>query len=508
MGKHKFHELDHNTGLFIYEQMLQAHNECSDIVEQNHNIVSIFFHDLMRITTNYFYKKNALYSIYTPPKNVLEKEVSAFPYISYKDVENGIDLERKKFALNNRLGFKKTSWNLFVELYFSIIKNIKTVGFGENIPVKNEIAINFLKNKIKVKFLRNNGVAVKEVYAQLQILKKYIGEICSNLDANEVSNSLFLLIERHIKGHVSKYDHKIKCDLVVVGSLSEKTNQLNAVIANRLKTPVLTMFHGEGDQSIYDEPRFGYCEMVFVDYILGHGSLNSYNTKNSKYLNSVILNNPIYIPSSSDFIKSIYNGGAILPIDNLSKFQWMYVPDSLQFVSQWGPYGGYINDMLYLKWQKSVVSAFPNLVYKRHPKGNVLFREMSNNELEEWINPNHRFNVTITSENFYNIYNDCDGYVFDTVSTAFMVAVATDKPIIYFNIGKRNFRKDVKKKIKERCLWIDHDPEDDINFDEISKKILNFNGINRVTELYSLDLHNEYNDRGDVLLNFIDHFDL
>jgi hypothetical protein len=446
--------------------------------------------------------------VYTPSKEVLEKEMSAFPYISYRDVESGINLEKKKMIANNRLGFKKSAWNLFVELYFSIMKNTKTAGFGENIPVKNKVVIDLLRKKIKVKFLKYNRLTVKEVCIQLEVVQKYISHICSNLDSDRASNSLFLLIEKHINSHISKYDHKIKYDLIVVGSLAEKTNQLNAVIANRLKIPVLTMFHGEGDQSIYDEPRFGYCERVFVDYILGHGSQNSYNTNNTKFLNSITENNPVFIPSSSEFINKIYHNDVIQPVNDLADFRWMYVPDSLQFITQWGPYGGYINDMLYLQWQRSVVSVFPNLMYKRHPKGNSLFREVSDNKLRKWIDPNNEFNIIITSENFYNIYDGCDGYIFDTVSTAFMIAVATNKPIIYFNIGKRKFREEVEKKIKERCLWIDSDPENKINFDAISKDLINFNGVNKITGLYSLNLKKVHNSRDDVLLNFIMHDDL
>lgn len=488
--------------------MLQAHNECNNIVEQNHNIVAIFFHDLMKITTNYFYKKNALHGVYAPFKEVLEKEMLTFPYISYKDVENGINLEEKKMIVSNRLGFKKSAWNFFVELYFSIIKNNKTVGFGKNIPVKNKIIVDFLRKKVKVKFLKYNRIKVKEVHMQLEVVQKHISHICSNLDSDRVSDPLFLLIEKHINSHISKYDNKIKYDVVVVGSLAESINQFNAVIANRFKIPVLAMFHGEGDQSIFDEPRFGYCERVFVDYILGHGSQNSYNTNNTKFLNSITENNPVFIPSSSEFIDKIYHNDVIQSVNDLADFRWMYVPDSLQFITQWGPYGGYINDMLYLQWQRSVVSVFPNLMYKRHPKGNSLFREVSDNKLRKWIDPNNEFNIIITSENFYNIYDGCDGYIFDTVSTAFMIAVATNKPIIYFNIGKRKFREEVEKKIKERCLWIDHDQEEKIDFDIISKKIMNHNPTNKITVQYSLDLSNKYDSRDNALLNFIVHNDL
>ena len=490
-------------GIFIYEQMLQAHNECNNIVEQNHNIVAIFFHDLMKITTNYFYKKNALHGVYAPFKEVLEKEMLTFPYISYKDVENGINLEEKKMIVSNRLGFKKSAWNFFVELYFSIIKNNKTVGFGKNIPVKNKIIVDFLRKKVKVKFLKYNRIKVKEVHMQLEVVQKHISHICSNLDSDRVSDPLFLLIEKHINSHISKYDNKIKYDVVVVGSLAESINQFNAVIANRFKIPVLAMFHGEGDQSIFDEPRFGYCERVFVDYILGHGSQNSYNTNNTKFLNSITENNPVFIPSSSEFIDKIYHNDVIQSVNDLADFRWMYVPDSLQFITQWGPYGGDINDMLYLQWQRAVVSVFSNLTYKKHPKGSDLFRRVSDHKLKKWIDPDNESNIRITSKNFYDIYNDCNGYIFDTVSTAFMVAVATDKPIIYFNIGKRKFRKEVEKKIKERCFWVDISPEDKINIKKIYKGLVNFNGVNKITDLYSLNLKNDRNDRDDTLLNFI-----
>ena len=79
-------------------------------------------------------------------------------------------------------------------------------------------------------------------------------------------------------------------------------------------------------------------------------------------------------------------------------------------------------------------------------------------------------NVKIISDNFSYSYNQCDGYIFDHISTAFMIASATNKPIIYFNIGKRNLSIEAERIVKKRCFWIDIDPNNSNEINIYSKR--------------------------------------
>ena len=66
-----------------------------------------------------------------------------------------------------------------------------------------------------------------------------------------------------------------------------------------------------------------------------------------------------------------------------------------------------------------------------------------------------------------------------------MIAASTEKPIIYFNIGKRNLTVDGDRKIKERCTWIDIDLEN-INIREGLKFADKKDKINNLTDKFSL----------------------
>ena len=47
-----------------------------------------------------------------------------------------------------------------------------------------------------------------------------------------------------------------------------------------------------------------------------------------------------------------------------------------------------------------------------------------------------------------------DVFVFDWVSTAFTLATATNKPIVYFDLGMRNITENAQRSIRERCIVI------------------------------------------------------
>ena len=65
-----------------------AGNDCSKIVENDNNLVRIFFHDLIKISTSYILKKNALKKSLIIPDWVINYPKNKFPYFSYIDVKS------------------------------------------------------------------------------------------------------------------------------------------------------------------------------------------------------------------------------------------------------------------------------------------------------------------------------------------------------------------------------------------------------------------------------------
>ena len=121
-----------------------------------------------------------------------------------------------------------------------------------------------------------------------------------------------------------------------------------------------------------------------------------------------------------------------------------------------------------------------NINYKIHPKNK--------------IEPQSNYQK-IVRKNLKDILNKYDFYLLDYISTASALCVATDKPIIYFNLGQRNLLKEAKELLKKRTFWVDIDFDKDLSF-QINKAIKDFNEIkksyvNHYTEKYSLSENNK-----------------
>ena len=67
----------------IYNMLKHAFHECSDDTNKYLNIVAIFFHDLMRILTSYYLKKNELTSPYGIDVEAKRFQLKEFPYIDF-----------------------------------------------------------------------------------------------------------------------------------------------------------------------------------------------------------------------------------------------------------------------------------------------------------------------------------------------------------------------------------------------------------------------------------------
>jgi hypothetical protein len=85
------------------------------------------------------------------------------------------------------------------------------------------------------------------------------------------------------------------------------------------------------------------------------------------------------------------------------------------------------------------------------------------------------------------------------VASSFMLACATDKPIIYFNIGKRNLSSEAENLIKLRCIWIDIDPMEDIDLIGSLRPLKDKKCIDEITLRFSLEYHRSKNLRIDLI---------
>ena len=120
---------------------------------------------------------------------------------------------------------------------------------------------------------------------------------------------------------------------------------------------------------------------------------------------------------------------------------------------RYGPFRD-MPDGMYLQWQEMLFREFPDAVWKGYPN------DFSNRKAVP-VGAKH-----VTRVPFQDCLHEADVFIFDYLSTAFCLAAATDKPIIYFDVGLRNPSKTAWKGILNRCIYIPVDPEHASNLRE------------------------------------------
>ena len=210
-----------------------------------------------------------------------------------------------------------------------------------------------------------------------------------------------------------------------------------------------SIWHGDtiGDKN---EPVFGPVEQSFSDIILGYGDYGCKDLQKGIYNNSLYNSKPKVVPTTSSKINNIYKGGKISIIKDFSSESIMYVPTSFSGTNRYGPFRD-IHDFAYYNWQKDLLQNVDTIM-----NPSKLIRKGHRKDIMK-INMNLPFVDKIDNVEFSELLELSSIFIFDYVTTAFAIAAATNKPIIYFDIGLRNLMPDALKSIKDRCIYIKGD---------------------------------------------------
>ena len=494
-------EKDNNDCLVIFQCLSDSFKHIEDKIEPDVNLFAVFFHHLMIILSGYVLKINELKGPFKPSDIELNIKYDHFPYLSYEDIINGIDLASKDFSFyENKISSKRKLVSISSKMGNQFRKK-REVALLPNFPFSRSDIFFFIKNGISINYINNFSINIDMIESQLKVLKDCIDDIFDRLNILKSSNSINELIKRHINERVTSKKITIKNDLIIGGGMGELENCFYAAISKQMGNEFISVMHGEGDQLLFDEPFFGYGERSLPSILFGFGKGGKFINERNYFWKS-LYDQPKYITSNSNFIKSNYANKRIKELTSIDKMKWLYVPDSYSYTKRTGPYGGSISSNIYFIWQKNMIGAFKNIIYKKHPKGHYLYKKLSKNNLLKKLSVYNK-DLKIIDENFLQIYNDYDGYIFDHISTAMMVSISTNKPIIYFNIGKRNLSHHVIKMIKERCIWIDIDPLNPGDLREKLEFYKNSNFNNNITLEFSLDIDNLDLSRRQKLLQII-----
>ncbi len=483
-GGNEYIRKDNQDCLVVYTTLLKGFHEIKRDIHPYLNIIAIFFQDLMGILTNYVLKLNGVRHISNTEYFNSLPEIRDFPYyINYRDVIRGIDYEKKIYRREKigRLRFRAVSIGVSVFNKFKLYRALK-VGLLPTVPLNRDFKFKF--------FFEAPLISLPEMYKQMKVLFSCVDKIWEKLCIISSSLGMKKLIEKHIKLYVKNQLNNPfpEIDVFVTSGLTNVSPRIVAALCRSKAIPVVNIFHGESD-GLIDEPIFGYAENGFASIVLGYGRLGKQLQRICNFAKP-LYEYPHYICGNSEKIKNIYKNSRIEPMGELDGKRIMYVPTSFSGVRyRYGPFRD-MPDIMYLKWQEKLIEFFPDLIWKGHPK----------EKAEADLFP--KGIKYILRERLENCFQKSDIFFFDYISSAFYIACATDKPIVYFDIGLRNITSEAYEFIKKRCIVIIVNPESPPNLKEAVINYKNHSFYNELTQKYSL--YSEDNrERQEILYEWI-----
>lgn len=485
---------DNQDCLVVYQELVKAFHNSKNNASPYLNLIAVFFHDLMRILTGYVLKKNELEGPYTPSEQLIKSELNEYPYIDYKDILEGIKIENKIFSLKSLpWSYKKKIYSVLSGLKSFNLKNGRQVAFAGLSVNLRKLLFRFIRSSYKIDFPASEKIYIPNIKPQLAEIGNTVEKIFNKLSLPGNHNVLYDLLEKHILMYCSLTEmNRVDYSLVVTGTLLGINNRILAAKARSQGIPVIFLLHGDGD-GILDEPVFGYGELTFPSFFIGYGKAGEAVLEKNNYLKG-LYEQPLHVSADSSIIKSLYHGPFVEKLNNIGKKKIMYVPTSFSGFQRYGPFRD-TPDTLYAMWQKSLFEQFPNLILKIHPKQKPILTKIYSPPASK-----------IIYEQFQKCLGKADVFMFDYISTASSIAAATNKPIIYFNIGLRNLTPMAEELWKKRCIWIDVDLANPGNLSEKVNAELGKECINEFSEYFSIRKNDDGLTREDILLKTISEF--
>jgi hypothetical protein len=463
-------EIYNRISFDVYHTLLDALSECGVVLEDAGtskylNLVGVFFQELLRILCAYAFKRYELDYLADKYGVSLDElkggTPSSYPYVDYDFVANpACDIPPMPFESGKRLfdarQLARQLLDLRGKLNLSGKRRLQLAGTSNVQSDIREVAgcLNGQGNTVwDVRVMRPGQarIHIPHFDEQFRILEANLCKLFEKLGMT-LPDSLISIIEQRIKPLVRWCDDKQgPPDVLLTGSLVHPEARVTAAHMKSLGVPVLSVFHGEACGA-HDEPVFGYGENTYADAVVGYGDTGCALAANGEYSSSLFGDPVRYIPSTSGKVNDLHREEAVKRLADIESPRFMYVPTSFIESGRYGPYRD-MHDVAYLDWQKELLDyageQWPDRVFwKPHIK-----------ERSEFAPPRIDGVQLILDTSFEEVIHDADVFIFDYVSTAFTLAAATNKPIIYLDIGLRNIAQPVMKDIIDRCIYVKADPQ-------------------------------------------------
>lgn len=437
-------EEDNKETLKIYNALFTGYLKSLSIYPKENNLLGVYFFDVLKLLTLSHLKKREINNGIEPRNKILNRTLETFPYIGYEDIKNGCDIDSKRFGkgLTVTQSYQRRVFQSIVNLQFTMGRKASAkvsllspmIDSGCNLWLESPHIKTNLINYSKSLF------AFPQLEDQLINLKSLISELIENCKHLMPPKILTDLLYKHVLADCSEGNPKIHIDgdVLLLKCGIELQNRMLAIAARVKGRAVINIMHGEAF-GVYDEPIFSELgEQMYSTAILGFGSKVLNNSHPYQY---GIKNGLEYIESNGVNVLKHYKHEISGINSKLPNVNFFYYPTTFSGTSyRYGPFRD-TADSLYIKWQNVLLELFGNtLKIKLHPKEK--FSEYYSLGGGEKIRGD-----------FDELLSGIDVFVFDYISTAFNIACATNKPIIYFDLGIRRIHIEALDEIKIRTIY-------------------------------------------------------
>jgi hypothetical protein len=460
---------DNEAALDVIAELWRAVDRCAPHSAPYLNTAAIFFHDLTRILSGLLLRVREVEGPYRPPDETLAEPLSDYPYIGYRDVTSGIEPSQKNYVADAD----------------SLAARRRLLSFLGNMPLRAGPAVavgmscGWSLGRLWWKLVPSAGrilapasvsLRIPELPRHLEILSEHVHALLERHKLAALARPVSDVVRRHIQTFaVPGSAPSPPWDVLITGSLTIRANRLLAALARANGIPVITVLHGEHD-GFLDEPVFGYGERSFCTHLLGYGPAGRELPSRGLYARG-IYETPVYEESSSDLIRRVYTSPDVPELGDLSDKRLLYVPTSFSGIRRYGPFRD-MPDALYLRWQETLFRTFPDMMWKGHPKDRLALVPRG---------ARHQ-----TRQLLHECLDQADVLVFDYVSSALALGIATTKPLLFFDVGRRHLVPGALAQLPQRCIYVPVNPEQPGDLDAQVRAVSALGRHNSFVAEYSL----------------------
>lgn len=434
-----------SRSLIVYELLLKACSDCEQAAPPYKNLGMLFFHVLQQFFSAYIFRKleSETGLQVTEFAGVVNNE---FPYWDYRSLDKGLDHSACRFPTfppSNRWG-QRFSGRIASRIGLLGRRFGRTVGVLPTFLQPRKLGLSLLGRGHRLTFPSYTGIGDAAFNDQWPILERALEPVFDLLQMSAASRQASRsILASYIRAWITEDETGLQCDVLVSGSMLTLENRLLAAQARAQSIPVVVPIHGDAD-GFLDEPWSGYGEATYPTHLVSFGSMGDELRRFSRYARSILHDEtPRTMPASSNLlVENIWRPNRpIRSAGSLSNIRLLYLPTCYEQFLGYGPFHS-IPDALYREWQRAVLLAFPGTTIKEHPVNIMRGLRVSNTGPQD-LRP------------LPKALADYDAYIIDYISTGSNLAMATDKPVIYFDLGIRNPTPAALSAIKQRCITVE-----------------------------------------------------